>query len=138
MIQVSLSKGFCLVDDAARGDVREGPHRQLKPARLAAPHPRLRGKSTEERERSRADSNELVDESLPGAFVRPRGGGCHILIEAWKRSVEAAREPPRAQHEQTLRVVDVPEDLADAPLAGRVAMARLLVGAAAQHVKQIV
>src|SRR5262245_47905752 len=100
----------------ARDDVGERADGERVAARDAAARPRLLRQPAEERVRREPDGAELVDVLRPGSLIGVRLGDRRVLVEARQRAVEAAREPERAEGEQSLNVVDVAPDLADRPL----------------------
>src|SRR5262249_27396341 len=69
-----------------------------------------------------------LDVGSPGDAVGFGAGGGDILIEAGQWGVESTGEPEGAKDEGALGVIDVSRNLADRPLAGRVAVQRFLVG----------
>src|SRR5690606_31192690 len=75
----------------------------------------------------RAHEAQLLQQVGEGAPVE--AGRAHeiVLLEGGERPRLAPREPKRAHAEDALRVDDVSDHLADAPLAGRVAEAGLLL-----------
>ena len=98
------------------------------PLRLHASAGRLRKKARVARRIPRNSSTWPAHET---SSARAAGGG-DVLVVARERALEAAGEPESAGHEEALRVVDVIDDLADAPLLRLVAVKRLLLGNAEQ------
>src|SRR6266545_4891522 len=114
-------------------DVREGPHAEGIPAGDAAPPPGLRRQIAEEGDSREADPAELLDVTGPRDLVGASRGGADLLVVARERAVEAAGEPECAGDEHALGVVDVTDDLPDAPLLRRVTVKRLLLGHAGEE-----
>src|SRR4030095_8223569 len=90
-------------------------------------------KVPEERNRGGAHRMELVEVTAPGPRVCAGVRRRDVLIETRQRLSERASEPERPEREQALGVVDVRHDLANAPLAGRVPVERLILGYRLEH-----
>src|SRR2546426_530216 len=117
-----------MVLEVPGNDVGQGPGREDVAARRTAALPALVREVAEERDRRLADGAELVDVARPRHLVGVGRAGTRLLIEAGERGVESAGEPEGAGEEHPLRVADVAEQLANAPLARLVAAQGLLLG----------
>src|SRR5215472_4192993 len=109
-------------------DVGHGPHRKCIAARRSLALPGLGRKVSEEREGREADLAKLLNMTGPGNRV---GSGCangDVLFKAGQGTIKPAGEPECARDEDSLRIVDVIPQLADAPFVRRVPIERLLFG----------
>ena len=104
------------------GQIRERPHRERIVAGNAPPLPSLCWQVRQESNRGATHGIKLRDVIRPGAIVRARRPNGHVLIEARKRSREAAREPEGTRHKQPFGVIEVADHLTDAPLVWGIAM----------------
>src|ERR1041385_1138583 len=104
-----------MVSNVARPDVGEGVDGERVPARNAAAHPCVVGKVLEESQRRGTDGREFVDETRPRSRIGFGRADGDVLIEARKWVLEAAREPKRAKHKESLGVVHVTDRLTNAP-----------------------
>jgi hypothetical protein len=77
-------------------------------------------RDAEQRERRGAHGGVLVEQVGQPARVEVGRFGIRVGVETRQRRAVAAREAQRAHREDALGVDHVPQDLADAPLAGRV------------------
>lgn len=124
-----------MVCDVAGKYVSQCPHGEGIPAGHSAPHPGLGRQISEKGQTSQADRAELFDMTGPRKLVGLCSGSTNVLIVARQWAVEAAGKPECTGKEDPLAVVDVIEYLADAPLFGRVAIERFLVGDGRQEGK---
>lgn len=134
---VALPQDLAVVHEVPRGDVRERAHRERIVARDPLSRPRLRWEVPEEGLGREPDGPKLLEMPRPRDVVRLRGRGSLVLIVTRQRAVEASGEPERAEREEPLGVVDVSEDLARAPLAGRIPLARALLRESPQERERV-
>ena len=113
--------------DVPRRHVGERANGKRVSAGDAAARPRVRRQIAEKRHGRSAHQPKLFDVAAPGPRIRAGHRHRNVLIEARKRSVEAARKPERAGDEEALAVVQVSQDVPDAPLVGGVAMERSIL-----------
>src|SRR4030095_7949737 len=125
--QITFLENRCVMEHVPGNDVRQSAHGERMAVDHAVPHPGLRRQLVKERQRRGADRSKLVDVTGPWSRVGVRTRRSDVLVEAWQRGVESAREPERPKDEYALGIVDVTDDLADAPLVGGVAMMRLFL-----------
>src|SRR4029453_3841145 len=132
-LQVPLAKNAHVMRHMPRGYVCECPHCERVPARDPALRPRLVRQVAEEIQRRLADRAELRHEVAQRTLIEAHGRDRDVLIEAWQLPGKPTCKPERTEHEHALTVVDVANDLANAPLVGGIAMERLLLRDPAEH-----
>src|SRR3954469_1486638 len=103
-----------------RRDPRERSHAERIAAGDAAPVPGIALQALQERQRGRPDTEEFLDMGRPRTIIWLRFADADVLIERRQFSRKAAREPEPAEHEDPLRVIDVTQHFADAPLVRRI------------------
>src|SRR6201997_2593646 len=116
--EIALAQHLDMVRQVAGDDEAEREHRERIAAGDAASRPGGWLQVAKEIDACPANVVELLHVGSPGQAIGLRACGGNVLIEAGQRRVKAAAEPEGAHDEGTLRVVDVAECLADAPLVG--------------------
>src|SRR4030095_1540989 len=111
----------------ASDDVCEGHGHKEIPAGYSATKPSLCRQALEKGKRRAPYGPEFGYLAAPAASVRTGVGGSNILLEIRQWAFEPTRKPEGAKDEDTLRIVDVAEDFANAPFAIGVSVARPVV-----------
>src|SRR5437868_4500576 len=97
--------------------VGESAHRKRIVAGDAAPIPCVVRERIDEGQCCVANRFEFLDVASKRSFVSTRAKHANILIKARQRTVEPPSEPERPAGENSLTVIHMTHDLADAPLA---------------------
>ena len=91
----------------------------------AAARERVGRQAREERDRCGPDGRPLLDETRQLAVVPPRRKVPDVLVVRRQRVTVASREGDRPKREDAFGVDEMPDELLDGPLAGRVGVSGL-------------
>src|SRR5688572_11934431 len=106
------------------GHVHESANRHRMSARDSDASQLLATETAKQRERGPTQGLDLLQQRLERAGIRIRRAGPHVLVEAGQRSLVGARERQSPISEYPFGIDEMADDLANRPLARRVAISR--------------
>ena len=130
------SSGFCpeipflkdsdVMRRVARRDIRQRSHCKRIIAGDSGTQPCVFGQIAKEAESRFPDAEKLLAMRRPRNSIGVGAVGGEILIKTRKRSREAARKPEGAGDKKAFAIVNVAQELANAPFIGSVAVKRFV------------